>query len=105
MSCGNCYKGMMNLRIWAGLLWYGRPWPLRWRVQWGWPPIYINPEEGCGCLVLLKDAWAYAIPVVRHIWRSHKYKRALGRKIQAAMRFRRQHTHRHLTAPPPTPKM
>ena len=44
---------------WMGLLWYGVPEPLRWRIDWGLIARFgmrgnASTLAGCGCCVALK---------------------------------------------------
>lgn len=52
LTCGN------RIQRWAGLQWYGYPYPRR-LYQWATHPIHPRPSQwpGCGCCVPLKSAW------------------------------------------------
>ena len=52
MSC--C--GNVELVRWAGVIWYGIPWPLRLRLARRWWPLTVRQLPGCGCIAALKDA-------------------------------------------------
>jgi hypothetical protein len=62
-GCKKCGQKAEVIK-WLGLLWYGKPKPLRLRLQW---PVRFDPGKGCGCIVVLKSA-TLALTHARRQW-------------------------------------
>jgi hypothetical protein len=60
-------EGARHVTRWAGLRWYGVPYPIR-LVLWALAPGHRSPRRWleCGCIKALKDAWE----MMKGVWRS-----------------------------------
>lgn len=53
--CGGCQSPVIIK--WLGMLWFGKPWPLRWAAHARWPFLKYKNSIGCGCLYTIKSLW------------------------------------------------
>lgn len=68
-KCGTCHRA--TLTRWAGIWWWGKPIVKRIRVGRRFPFVRLADSPGCGCLVLLKEAWV-AVRETRRMLRRHE---------------------------------
>lgn len=84
-GCGGCTSAhLIRLEWWAGVIWYGVPFPKRIRVCRKFPFLLILEFEGCGCIKILRDLYLSLREAWRITWRRHQVAREVPMRREAA---------------------
>jgi hypothetical protein len=88
-GCAGCPGGSTPIRlyVWAGLIWYGIPFPKRIRLRRRFPFLDLVEAPGCGCWKIAKDLTAELARAWKTTWRRHGLQTDAILKIHYARKY------------------